>query len=113
MIAFASSLDQAGIIAKNAKDAAIALKYMSGFDQKDSTSLNEEVKDLQKEVDADQEHVIGIPKGLIENIKNDQVRDSFKNAISILEKDGAKIEEINLPHIEYSLPAYYLSLIHI
>ena len=108
MIAFASSLDQAGIIAKNAKDAAIALKYMSGFDQKDSTSLNEEVKDLQKEVDTDQEHIIGIPKELIENIKNDQVRDSFKNAISILEKDGVKIEEINLPHIEYSLPAYYV-----
>ena len=81
---------------------------MSGFDQKDSTSLNEEVKDLQKEVDADQEHIIGIPKELIENIKNDQVRDSFNNAISILEKDGAKIEEINLPHIEYSLPAYYV-----
>ena len=108
MIAFASSLDQAGIIAKNAKDAAMALKYMSGFDQKDSTSLNEEVKDLQKEVDTDQEHIIGIPKELIENIKNDQVRGSFKNAISILEKDGAKIKEINLPHIEYSLPAYYV-----
>ena len=70
---FCSSLDQAGIIAKNAKDAAIALKYMSGFDQKDSTSLNEEVKDFQKEVDADQD-IIGIPKELIENIKNDQVR---------------------------------------
>ena len=69
MIAFASSLDQAGIIAKNAKDAAIALKYMSGFDQKDSTSLNEEVKDLQKEVDADQQHTIGIPKELIEKLK--------------------------------------------
>ena len=108
MIAFASSLDQAGIISKNAKDAAIALKYMSGFDQKDSTSLNEEVKDFEKEVDADQEHVIGIPKELIEKIKNDQVRDSFENAISVLEKEGAKIEEINLPHIDYSLPAYYV-----
>ena len=108
MIAFASSLDQAGIITKNAKDAAIALKYISGFDQKDSTSLNEEVKDLQKEVDSSQDHVIGIPKDLIENMKNNQVRDSFKNAISILEKDGAKIEEIKLPHIEYSLPAYYV-----
>ena len=106
MIAFASSLDQAGIITKNAKDAAIALKYISGFDQKDSTSLNEEVKDLQKEVDSSQDHVIGIPKDLIENMKNNQVRDSFKNAISILEKDGTKIEEIKLPHIEYSLPAY-------
>ena len=108
MIAFASSLDQAGIITKNAKDAAIALKYISGFDQKDSTSLNEEVKDLQKEVDSSQDHVIGIPKDLIENMKNNQVRDSFKNAISILEKDGTKIEEIKLPHIEYSLPAYYV-----
>ena len=108
MIAFASSLDQAGVVTKNAQDAALALKYMSGFDQKDSTSLNEEVKDFQKEVNLNQEHVIGIPKDLIENMKNNQVRDSFNDAISVLEKDGAKIEEINLPHIEYSLPAYYV-----
>ena len=108
MIAFASSLDQAGVVTKNAQDAALALKYMSGFDQKDSTSLNEEVKDFQKEINLNQEHVIGIPKDLIENMKNNQVRDSFNDAISVLEKDGAKIEEINLPHIEYSLPAYYV-----
>ena len=108
MIAFASSLDQAGVVTKNAQDAALALKYMSGFDQKDSTSLNEEVKDFQKEVNLNQEHVIGVPKDLIENMKNNQVRDSFNDAISVLEKDGAKIEEINLPHIEYSLPAYYV-----
>ena len=108
MIAFASSLDQAGVVTKNAQDAALALKYMSGFDQKDSTSLNEEVKDFQKEVNLNQEHVIGVPKDLIENMKNNQVRDSFNEAISVLEKDGAKIEEINLPHIEYSLPAYYV-----
>ena len=108
MIAFASSLDQAGVVTKNAQDAALALKYMSGFDKKDSTSLNEEVKDFQKEVNLNQEHVIGIPKDLIENMKNNQVRDSFNDAISVLENDGAKIEEINLPHIEYSLPAYYV-----
>ena len=108
MIAFASSLDQAGVVTKNAQDAALALKYISGFDQKDSTSLNEEVKDFQKEVNLNQEHVIGVPKDLIENMKNNQVRDSFNDAISVLEKDGAKIEEINLPHIEYSLPAYYV-----
>jgi aspartyl-tRNA(Asn)/glutamyl-tRNA(Gln) amidotransferase subunit A len=108
MIAFASSLDQAGVVTKNAQDAALALKYISGFDQKDSTSLNEEVKDFQKEVNLNQEHVIGVPKDLIENMKNNQVRDSFNEAISVLEKDGAKIEEINLPHIEYSLPAYYV-----
>ncbi len=108
MIAFASSLDQAGIIAKNAKDAALALKYMSGFDQKDSTSLNEEVSDFQKQVDSNQDHVIGIPNNLIDSMKNDEVRNSFNEAILILKKSGIKIINIDLPHIEYSLPAYYV-----
>ena len=108
MIAFASSLDQAGIIAKNAKDAALALKYMSGFDRKDSTSLNEEVSDFQKQVDSNQDHIIGIPKNLIDGMENNEARDSFNEAVLILKKSGVKILNIDLPHIEYSLPAYYV-----
>ena len=108
MIAFASSLDQAGIIAKNAKDAALALKYMSGFDRKDSTSLNEEVSDFQKQVDSNQDHIIGIPKNLIDGMENNEARDSFNEAVLILKKSGVKIVNIDLPHIEYSLPAYYV-----
>ena len=67
---------------------------MSGFDQKDSTSLNEEVKDLQKEVDADQEHVIGIPKELIENIKNDQVRILSRMLFPFLKKMEQKLKKL-------------------
>ena len=108
MIAFASSLDQGGILAKNAKDAALALHCISGFDEKDSTSLNEPVGDYINEINSKEEHVLGIPKILIDKISNDSVKENFNNAIEILKEDGVKIEEIDLPHIEYSLPAYYV-----
>ena len=101
MIAFASSLDQGGILAKNAKDAALALHCISGFDEKDSTSLNEPVGDYINEINSKEEHVLGIPKILIDKISNNSVRENFNNAIEILKEDGVKIEEIDLPHIEY------------
>jgi aspartyl-tRNA(Asn)/glutamyl-tRNA(Gln) amidotransferase subunit A len=108
MIAFASSLDQGGILAKNAEDAALALHCISGFDEKDSTSLNEPVGDYINEINSKEEHVLGIPKILIDKISNNSVKENFNNAIEILKEDGVKIKEIDLPHIEYSLPAYYV-----
>tara|TARA_B100001029_G_C14931283_1_gene377783 strand:- start:118 stop:873 length:756 start_codon:yes stop_codon:yes gene_type:complete len=81
---------------------------MSGFDRKDSTSLNEEVSDFQKQVDSNQDHIIGIPKNLIDGMENNEARDSFNEAVLILKKSGVKILNIDLPHIEYSLPAYYV-----
>ena len=61
MIAFASSLDQAGVFTKTALDAAIALEMISGFDKKDSTSINSEVSNLKYETVSEMDHIIGIP----------------------------------------------------
>ena len=70
MIAFASSLDQGGIFAKNALDAALALENIAGFDEKDSTSINKKVPSFFNQAKSkDEEHVVGIPKNIIEDKK--------------------------------------------
>jgi aspartyl-tRNA(Asn)/glutamyl-tRNA(Gln) amidotransferase subunit A len=109
MIAFASSLDQGGIFAKNALDASLALENISGFDSKDSTSINKKfpslfMEALEKKID----HIVGIPKSIIKNIKDEKVKKNFEDSINILKKLGIKTKEIDLPYIEYSLPVYYV-----
>ena len=108
MIAFASSLDQAGIFAKSALDSAIALEIISGFDEKDSTSINKKVPDLKKETTSKMEHEIGVPMKIIEKIKDVNVKKNFLENVELLEKNGFKTKNIDLPFIEYSLPSYYV-----
>tara|TARA_Y100000816_G_scaffold289238_1_gene275301 strand:+ start:299 stop:1726 length:1428 start_codon:yes stop_codon:yes gene_type:complete len=108
MVAFASSLDQAGIFAKSAIDASIALEIISGFDEKDSTSINENVPKLINETTSEMDHIIGIPFKLIEKINDYKVKQNFLDCIDLLKKNGIKTKEIDLPFIEYSLPAYYV-----
>ena len=108
MIAFASSLDQAGIFAKSALDSAIALEIISGFDEKDSTSINKEVPNLKNETISKMEHLIGVPKKIIENIEDENVKKNFLENINLLEKNGFKTKDIDLPFLEYSLPSYYV-----
>ena len=108
MIAFASSLDQAGIFAKSALDSAIALEIISGFDEKDSTSINKKVPDLKKETTSKMEHEIGVPMQIIEKIKDVNVKKNFLENVELLEKNGFKTKNIDLPFIEYSLPSYYV-----
>ena len=108
MIAFASSLDQAGIFAKSALDSAIALEIISGFDEKDSTSINKKVPNLKKETTSKMEHEIGIPMQIIEKIKDVNVKKNFLENLQLLEKNGFKTKNIDLPFLEYSLPSYYV-----
>ena len=108
MIAFASSLDQAGIFAKSALDSAIALEIISGFDEKDSTSINKKVPNLKKETTSKMEHEIGIPMQIIEKIKDVNVKKNFLENLELLEKNGFKTKNIDLPFLEYSLPSYYV-----
>ena len=108
MIAFASSLDQAGIFAKSALDSAIALEIISGFDEKDSTSINKKVPNLKKETTSKMEHEIGIPMQIIEKIKDVNVKENFLENLQLLEKNGFKTKNIDLPFLEYSLPSYYV-----
>ena len=108
MIAFASSLDQAGIFAKSALDSAIALEIISGFDEKDSTSINSKVPNFKEETISNMEHSIGVPMEIIEKIEDINVKNNFLESIKILEKNGFKTKQIELPFLDYSLPSYYV-----
>ena len=109
MIAFASSLDQGGVLTKTAEDAAYMLKTMSGHDPKDSTSLNVEVPDYIKEINQDIKGLsVGLPKELFSMNLPQHVEKSIDDALKIFEKLGIKIKEIELPHLDLSLPVYYV-----
>ena len=109
MIAFASSLDQGGVLTKTAEDAAYLLKAMSGHDPKDSTSLNVEVPDFVEEINEDIKGLkIGLPKQFFSMDLHDYIEKSINESIEIFEKLGAQIQEVDLPHIDLSLPIYYV-----
>ena len=109
LVAYASSLDQIGPITKDVTDCALIMKVISGYDKMDSTSVNLGVPDYLKSC---QEGIkglkIGVPKEyFIEGIDR-EVKDALDKALKIFEKLGTRIEEVSLPHTEYSLPTYYL-----
>jgi len=109
MIAFASSLDQAGLFAQTAEDIALLLKAMAGFDEKDSTSVNEPVFDYTATLnDSIKGLRIGLPKEYFSDGLSDEVAKIIQAAIKEYEKLGAVIEEISLPHTALSVPAYYV-----
>ena len=109
MIAFASSLDQGGVLARNAEDAALVLQAMSGFDQRDSTSLDLPVPDY---VAALQEGVagktIGLPKEFFGSGVDAEVAEAIQAAIRELEALGARTVEVALPNSEVGIPCYYV-----
>jgi aspartyl-tRNA(Asn)/glutamyl-tRNA(Gln) amidotransferase subunit A len=113
LVAFASSLDQIGVFARNVYDAAVALEHICGYDKKDSTSVNIEVEKFSQYLDiVDEKFVknlkIGLPKEyFIEGIQL-EVKEKVLSVIKLLESFGAKIEEISLPHTEYAVATYYL-----
>lgn len=109
MIAFASSLDQAGPMTRNAEDAALMLNIMAGFDHHDSTSINQSVPDYCATLNQPLEGLkIGLPKEFFINDMNNDVANAVQQAIKIFEKLGAKIKEVSLPNTELSIPAYYI-----
>lgn len=109
MIAFASSLDQAGPITQTAEDAAILLSAMSGFDSRDSTSINQPVPDYSKVIN---QSIKGMKIGLVKEYFDEgldvEVEKSIQEAIRLLEKEGAVIKELQLPNTKHSVPAYYV-----
>ena len=108
-IAFASSMDQAGPIAKDVRDCAILLKSMAGFDEKDSTSCKIPVPDYEAFLTGDiKGKVIGIPKEYRPEGLNEEVVKYWDKAIDILKERGAIVKEISLPHTKYALPTYYI-----
>jgi aspartyl-tRNA(Asn)/glutamyl-tRNA(Gln) amidotransferase subunit A len=109
MIAYASSLDQGGPMTKTAEDAALMLNVMAGFDEHDSTSINEPVPDYTKTLnDSIKGLRIGLPKEYFSNGLHSDVAKLIDDAIKEYEKMGAVFTEISLPNTQLSVPAYYV-----
>ncbi len=109
IVAFASSLDQAGPIAKTVEDAAIMLRAMSGHDAKDSTSLAVEVPDFASFVGRSVKGLrIGVPKEYRVDGMPPEIEKLWADGIAWLKEAGCEIVEVSLPHTKYALPAYYI-----
>ena len=109
MIAFASSLDQAGTMARSAADAAALLQAMSGFDPRDSTSADRPVPDYAAQLEAAITGLrIGLPREYFGQGLDDGVAASIDAALKEYERLGAKISEISLPNSPLSVPVYYV-----
>ena len=109
IIAFASSLDQAGPITKTVRDSAILLNIISGYDNKDSTSAKKSVPDFESLLDSDlRGKKIGIPKEYLIDDTPIEISKLWENGKELLKDAGAKIVNISLPHTKYSLPTYYV-----
>jgi aspartyl-tRNA(Asn)/glutamyl-tRNA(Gln) amidotransferase subunit A len=109
VVAFASSLDQAGPMARDVRDCAIMLENMAGFDAKDATSLNMEVPNWEANLSADlRGKKIGIPKEYRVDGMPAEIEALWQQGIDWLKDAGAEIVEVSLPHTKYALPAYYI-----
>jgi len=109
MVAFASSLDQAGVITRSAEDAALLLTAIAGFDERDSTSVDAAVPDYMAALD---ESLSGLRVGIVRQHfdagLDEQTGDRVKAAIAELEQQGATTVEVDLPNLDLSVPTYYV-----
>lgn len=109
MIAFASSLDQAGPMTRTAEDAAIMLNAMASFDERDSTSIDRDVPDYTADLNKPLNGLtIGIPKEYFSEGLNPETGAAVEAAIKVYESLGATTRSISLPHTHLSVPAYYV-----
>ena len=109
VIAFASSLDQAGPMARNVRDCAILLEAMAGFDPKDATSLDLPVPQWEAGLSSDLKGKrIGIPKEYRVDGMPAEIEALWQQGIDWLKDAGAEVVEVSLPHTRYALPAYYI-----
>lgn len=109
VVAFASSLDQAGPMTKDVRDAAIMLEAMCGYDAKDSTSANLEVPNFEAMLTGNiKGKVIGIPKEYHMDGMPAEIEKLWEDGTAMLKDAGAEIRAISLPHTKYALPAYYV-----
>jgi aspartyl-tRNA(Asn)/glutamyl-tRNA(Gln) amidotransferase subunit A len=108
MIAFASSLDHGGVFTAGAKDAALVLREMAGFDPRDSTSVHEPVPDYLAGIDKPLKGLkIGLLKEFFEGLEENNER-AVRAALAVFEKQGARLKEVSLPSLPLSVPAYYV-----
>ena len=109
MIAYASSLDQGGPFGKSAEDCAYMLQAMAGFDEKDSTSLDQAVPDYSQSLnDSLKGKVIGVPEEYFSEGLSAEVKTIIEAAIQWYEQQGCEIKNISLPNTNLAIPAYYV-----
>jgi aspartyl-tRNA(Asn)/glutamyl-tRNA(Gln) amidotransferase subunit A len=109
IVAFASSLDQAGPLARTVRDAAILLRSMAGHDPKDTTSADIAVPDYEAAVGRSiKGKLIGIPKEYRLDAMPAEIDALWRQGIAWLQEAGARIVDVSLPHTKYALPAYYI-----
>ena len=109
IVAFASSLDQAGPMTQTVSDCALMLEAMSGFDPKDSTSIDRKKENYSKKLTKNIKGLkIGIPKEYRVDGMPNEIEELWEKGKKILKEEGAEIIDISLPHTEYALPAYYI-----
>lgn len=109
MIAYASSLDQGGPMARSAEDAALLLQTMAGFDERDSTSVDLPVPDYLGGLNTPLAGLkIGLPKEFFGSGLNAQIAATIEAAISEYQKLGAEIKEVSMPNLKQAIPAYYV-----
>ena len=109
IVAFASSLDQAGPFARTVRDCAILLGAMAGYDPRDSTSADVEVPDFEAALSGDVRGLkVGIPDEYRVDGMGEEVEKLWRQGIDWLEGAGAETVEISLPHTRYALPCYYI-----
>jgi aspartyl-tRNA(Asn)/glutamyl-tRNA(Gln) amidotransferase subunit A len=109
LLAFGSSLDQIGPLARCARDAAIALGVIAGLDPADSTTASEPVADYAKALTGDVRSTrIGVPASLIDSGVDPDISKAFNVALDTLKGRGATLVDIEMPHAKYAIPVYYL-----
>ncbi|ESS71875.1 glutamyl-tRNA(Gln) amidotransferase subunit A [Methyloglobulus morosus KoM1] len=109
MIAYASSLDQGGPMARSAEDTAALMQAMAGFDEKDSTSVDLPVPDYQAGLNAELKGLkIGLPKEFFGDGLNGNVATVIDQAINEYQKLGATVKEVSMPNLKLAIPAYYV-----
>jgi len=109
LVAFASSLDQIGPITRDVKDCATVLNIICGYDENDSTSINTKVPDYKSFLVPDIKDLkIGVPRELMVEGIDREVREKIFSVIKMAEDMGAKVEEISIPSLKYALSVYYI-----
>lgn len=109
LIAFASSLDQAGPMARNVQDTALLLQIIAGYDPKDTTSILKEVPSYCEEMKKPPRNIrLGVPREYFTRGMDKSIEEAIRQALKVYENLGARIVDISLPHTEYGVAAYYI-----
>ncbi|MCG2788764.1 MAG: aspartyl/glutamyl-tRNA amidotransferase subunit A, partial [Actinomycetia bacterium] len=109
LVAFASSLDQIGPLTRDVEDSATLLNAICGWDENDSTSINQAHPDYREFLVDDMKNMkIGVPRELMVKEMDSEIKDSVDQALKLAQAMGAEIEETSLPSLEYALSVYYI-----